>query len=112
MNHVRVTTITGHEVEIPHEEAIRIAKSMHPQHHVDDFHARVENRNIHYHLKASENIKAIAERHGFTDLLGTEDEYKDLLTACLESGCDDIGDLIVESAEERIAHHHKEIYSE
>jgi hypothetical protein len=111
MNHVRVTTVTGHEVEIPHEEALRIAESMHPQHHVDDFHKNVEKRNMHYHLKASENIKEIAERHGFTDIHGTEPEYKDLLSRMLD-GCDDLGDLIVEIIEERIAHHHKEIYSE
>jgi hypothetical protein len=111
MNHVRVTTVTGQEVEITPEEALRIAKSMHPQHHVDDFHARVEKRNIHYHLKATENIKEIAHRHGFTDIHGTEPEYKELLARMLD-GCDDLGDLIVEIMEERIAHHHKEIYSE
>lgn len=111
MNHVRVTTVTGQEVEITPEEALRIAKSMHPQHHVDDFHARVEKRNTHYHLKASENIKEIANRHDFVNLHGTEEEYKELLARMLD-GCDDLGDLIVEIMEERIAHHHKEIYSE
>lgn len=112
MDHVRVTTVTGQAVEITPEEALRVAHLMLPKHSVDEFHEKVEERNHHYHLKAKENIKKIAERHGFTDIVGTEEEYKDLITACLQSDCDDIGDLIVEIAEERIAYHHKEIYSE
>ena len=111
MNHVRVTTVTGQEVEITPEEAIRIAKSMHPQHHVDDFHKNVEKRNTHYHLNASENIREIASRHGFVNLHGTEEEYKELLARMMDAE-DDLGDLIVEIIEERIAAHHKEIYSE
>lgn len=111
MNHTRVITITGQEVEIPHEEVVRISKTLHHNTNVDDFHARVEKRNTHYNLNASENIKKIAHRHGFTDIHGTEEEYKELLARMLD-GCDDLGDLIVEIMEERIAHHHKEIYSE
>jgi hypothetical protein len=71
----------------------------------------VVKRNPHYHLKASENIREIAERHGFVNLHGTEDEYKELLARMMDAE-DDLGDLIVEIVEERIAHHHKEIYSE
>jgi hypothetical protein len=112
MNHVRAITITGQEVEVTHEEAQRIAKSMHPHPTslVDSFHKGVAERNAHYHHKACENIRAIAERHGFSDFHCTEDELKELLS-CLRY-TEDFGDLLVEVTEERIAHHHKEIYSE
>jgi hypothetical protein len=42
---------------------------------------------------------------------GTENEYKALIS-CMLGDDYDLGDLIVEIVEERIAHHHKEIYSE
>lgn len=109
MNHVRVTTITGQEVEIPHEEALRISHHVNPHKSVDSFHQRVKERNEHYLKKACTKIREIAEKHGYSDLHGTEDEYKQLLSDKLG---DDIGDLIVEIIEQRIAHHHQEIYSE
>ena len=112
MNHVRVTTTSGQEVEIPYDEIHRGMKNMH--HHsipVDEFHAKVEEHNEHYLHKANENIRNIAEKHGFTDFHGTEDECKDLISCLLEPGSD-LGDLIVEVAEQRIAVHHKKIYSE
>jgi hypothetical protein len=109
MNHVRVATVTGQEVDITLEEAHRIASSMHPK--MDPFHKKVEERNLHYHAKAQKNINEIAARHGFSGLDGTENEYKTLLS-CVLGDDDDLGDLIVEIVEERIAHHHKEIYSE
>jgi hypothetical protein len=109
MNHVRVITITGQEVEITLEEAHRIADSMHPK--MDPFHQKVAERNLHYHKKAQRNISEIASRHGFSGLDGTENEYKALIS-CMLGDDDDLGDLIVEIVEERIAHHHKEIYSE
>lgn len=111
MNHVRAITVTGQEVEISHEEIQRIMRSMTPTRHVDNFHQNVEKRNTHYHLNASENIREIAERNGFTDLTGTEEEYKKLLARMMDAE-DELGDLIVEIVEERIAAHHKEIYSE
>lgn len=110
MNHVRVTTVTGQEVEISLEEAHRIATHMHPK--MDPFHEKVAERNRHYHHKAQKNIEDIAARHGFSGLDGTENEYKALISHMLGDDDDDIGDLIVEIVEERIAHHHKEIYSE
>lgn len=111
MNHVRAITITGQEVELSHEEVQRIAKSLHPSpHHVDDFHKAVKERNEHYLNKACASIKEIAERHGITDLHNTEEEYKELLSNLKHS--DDFGDLLVEIMEQRIAAHHKEIYSE
>ena len=111
MNHVRVTTTTGQEVEIPYDEIHRVMKNMHPHHAVDEFHTKVEEHNEHYLHKANENIRNIAEKHGFTDFHGTEEECKDLIS-CLLGGGPDIGDLIVEVAEQRIAVHHKKIYSE
>lgn len=111
MNHVRVTTTTGHEVEIPHGEAERVAKLLSEHGGIDEFHKRVEEHNAHYLHKANENIRNIAERHGFTDFHGTESECKDLLS-CMLGAHPDLGDLIVEVAEQRIATHHKEIYSE
>lgn len=111
MNHVRVTTVTGHEVDIPHEEALRIAQSMHPQKTLDNFHEAVKLHNEHYHKKAAENIKEIAARNGFVNFNGSEEEYKELISCMLDEDFD-IGDLIVEIVEERISAHHKEIYSE
>lgn len=113
MNHVRVTTITGAEVEITHEEAQRIAEEtmLHPSHHnVDEFHRKVEERNNHYHRKAVENIRVLAARYGFSELQNIEPEYKRLLSAVLLADVD-VGDLIVEIIEERISKHHQEIYS-
>lgn len=108
MEYVKVTTITGQEVEITHEEAQRIAGSVKT---IDAFHIAVKERNNQYHQKASDSIKEIAARHGFTNLHGTEEEYKKLLAHAMHTH-PDIADLIVEIAEERIAHHHKKIYSE
>lgn len=112
MNHVRVTTITGQEVDVSFDEIRRVMKIMHlPTPPVDEFHAKVEEHNEHYLHKANENIRNIAEKHGFTDFHGTEDECKDLISCLLAPGSD-LGDLIVEVAEQRIAVHHKKIYSE
>lgn len=112
MNHVRVITTTGAEAEITHEEALRIAKMVMPHHNsIDEFHKRVEERNAHYLKNANSNIRTIAERHGFTDFHGNEEELKELLARMLGTSLD-IGDLIVEIAEQRIAHHHEEIYTE
>ena len=112
MNHVRAITITGQEVEITHEEAQRIAKMLNPHpHSLDAFHVHVKERNEHYLRKADNNIREIAERHGIYDLTGSEDELKALLSTMLHTS-EAVGDLIVEIAEQRIATHHKEIYSE
>ena len=111
MHNFKVVTVTGAEVEIPHDEAQRIAKTLMPHHNLDDFHKKVEERNGHYLKKANGNIQNIAERHGFSDFHGTEEELKELLSKMLGSS-DDLGDLIVEIAEQRIAHHHEEIYTE
>lgn len=111
MNHVRVTTVSGQEVEIPFDEIHRVMKSMHPRVPIDDFHAKVEEHNERYLHKANENIRNIAEKHGFTDFHGTEEECKDLIS-CMLGTSPDLGDLIVEVSEQRIATHHKKIYSE
>ena len=111
MNTFKVVTVTGAEVEIPHEEAHRIAKIIMPHRSIDDFHRKVEERNEHYLKNANSNIRNIAERNGFMDFHGTEEEMKELLSKMLGRSSD-LGDLIVEIAEQRIAHHHEEIYTE
>lgn len=110
MNHVRVITTMGQEVEITHEEAQRIARSISPRPVVDNFHKGVIARNDHYLHKADENIREIADKYGFSDFGGSEEELKELLSAMLNVH-EDIGNLIVEIAEQRIATHHHEIYS-
>lgn len=109
---MKVTTIDGREVEISHEEVMRIVKMMTPHHGgVDEFHRRVGERNAHYLKNANNNIRTIAERNGFTDFHGNEEELKELISRMLGTSLD-IGDLIVEVVEQRIAHHHEEIYTE
>lgn len=46
---MHVKTTTGAEVDIPHEEAMRIAKMMHSQDH--------EKWNSEYHKRAHENLE-------------------------------------------------------
>jgi tRNA(Glu) U13 pseudouridine synthase TruD len=111
MDHVRVITVTGHEVEIPHEEALRISKKVLPEQGLDAFHEEVKKRNLHYLKKARRNIREIAAGMGFTELQDDEQEYKNLLSCVLNEETS-LGDLIVEIVEERIANHHAEIYSE
>lgn len=109
---IKVTTVDGREVEITMDEGKRIAKIALPHlGGLDDFHHRVKERNLHYLHKANSNIRTIAERNGFSDFHGNEEELKELLCRMLVT-CPDIGDLIVEIAEQRIAHHHEEIYTE
>ena len=62
MNHVRVTTVSGQEVDIPLDEIHRVMKSMHLNHPpVDEFHAKVEEHNGHYLHKANEQDHINAE---------------------------------------------------
>jgi hypothetical protein len=112
MNHVRVTTITGQEVDVSFDEIRRVMKIMHlPPPPADEFHAKVEEHNEHYLHKANENIRNIAEKYGCIDFHGTEDESKDLISCLLPPGTD-LGALIVVVAVQRIAVHYKKIYSE
>lgn len=106
---VRVTTVAGQEVEIPHQEAMRIAKMHAPK--ADDFHQRVALRNEHYTKNAMEGIRNIAARNGDHNVGEAEGEIKELLS-CMLGGCPDLGDLIVEIIEQRIGEHHEKIYSE
>lgn len=107
MNHVRVTTISGAEVDIPHAEAERIAKMMKP---VDAFHHNVKERNVQYHKNAMESIRDIAARYEIHNVSEKEEDLKELL-GCI-SGNNDLADLIVEIIEERVSAHHMKIYSE
>lgn len=106
---VRVTTVAGQEVEIPHHEVTRIAKMHHYQN--DDFHQKVALRNEHYTNNALEGIRSIAARNGYHNVGNTEGEIKELLS-CMLGSCPDLGDLIVEIIEQRIGEHHEKIYSE
>lgn len=107
MHHVRVTTITGHEAEITHEEAMRISKEM--QMSGDDFHKNVEHRNNKYLEDAEKSISNIGARYGFHNI-NTEDDLKELLSHMLDID-QDVANIIVEIIEQRIGAHHKKIYS-
>lgn len=107
MHHVRVTTITGHEVEIPHEEAKRIAKEM--QMNGDDFHKKVAECNSKYLEKAENSISEIAARYGFRNI-ESEADMKEILAAMLDID-QDVADLMIEIIEQRIGAHHTHIYS-
>jgi hypothetical protein len=109
---IKVTTVDGREVEITMDEGKRIASVVFPHNNgLDNFHRRVKDRNEHYLKNANNNVRTIAERNGFSDFHGNEEELKELLSRMLGAS-PDIGDLIVEIAEQRIAHHHEEIYTE
>jgi hypothetical protein len=108
MNHVRVTTITGHEVDIPHEEALRVTNLMTQHQKVDGSFQHMKERNTHYHKKALDGIHEIAERNGYFHVGDTENELKELLSDMLDAH-PDLGDLIVEIVEERIAKHFEEV---
>jgi hypothetical protein len=108
MNHVRVTTINGHEVEITHEEAMRIANEL-AMPGGDDFHQKVKERNQKYLEKAEKNISDIGARYGFHNI-ETESDLKELLAHMLDVD-QDVADILVEIIEQRIGTHHKKIYS-
>lgn len=107
MQHVRVHTITGHEVEIPHEEAMRISQEM--QSSGDDFHETVRHRNEKYLAKAERNIADIGARYGFLNI-STEDDLKELLSCMLDVD-QDVANIIVEIIEQRIGTHYHKIYT-
>lgn len=107
MQHVRVHTITGHEVEITHEEAMRISQEM--QQSGDDFHETVRHRNEKYLAKAERNIADIGARYGFHNI-STEDDLKELLSCMLDVD-QDAANIIVEIIEQRIGTHHHKIYT-
>ena len=108
MQHVRITTITGPEAEITHEEAMRIVKEF-SKPSMDEFHEEVKERNWEYLEKAEMNISDIAARHGIFNV-STEDDIKELLAYVLEVD-QSVANLIVEIIEQRIGTHHKKIYS-
>lgn len=108
MNHVRVTDIAGHVVEITHEEAQRIAHEIHMD-EPDDFHKKVIQRNQKYLEKAEKNISDIGARYGFHNI-ETESDLKELLAHMLDID-QDVADILVEIIEQRIGTHHKKIYS-
>lgn len=108
MHHVRVTTITGHEVEITHEEAQRIAKEIHFD--GNEFHREMQLHNQHYLEKAERNISDIAARYGFRNI-STEDDMKELIAFMLDVD-QDVANLLVEVMEQRIGQHFIDIDSE
>jgi hypothetical protein len=108
MHHVRATTITGHEVELTHEEAMRIANEL-SMSSGDDFHEKVKERNHKYLERAEKNISDIAARYGFHNI-ETESDLKELLAHMLDVD-QDVADILVEIIEQRIGTHHKKIYS-
>jgi hypothetical protein len=107
MNHVRVTTINGHEVEIPHEEAMRISKGMDLP--LDSFHEKVKAHNKKYLEKAEKNINDIGSRYGFHNI-ETEEDLKEFLS-CMCGISYDAADALIEIVEQRIANHHHRIYT-
>jgi hypothetical protein len=104
---VRVTTVAGHEVEIPHEEVLRIARSV----KMDSYHKGVAEHNVRYHANAMETIRHIAATRGISDVKDCEKDMKELLAHV--AGWDpEVADLLVEIMEQRISAHHAEIYAE
>lgn len=74
MNHVRVTTITGQEVEIPIDEVHRVMKNIAPSSHTQH-----HETNEYYKHRAYENVCELALHHGIKDVQNTESEMKKMM---------------------------------
>lgn len=69
---VRVHTVTGQEVEIPHEELTRLLHSHHPH-----------ETNEHYQSRAYLNVCEAAKKYGIKNIADTEKEMKELMSFAL-----------------------------
>lgn len=107
--HVRVKTITGNEVEIPHEEALRIAREH--QHLIKEtdsaFHQLVKERNLHILHNAHEAMATVYGRSIAYD----ESAIKEVVYQSLPNFKRDHAELLYELIEYVAANHHKKIYS-
>lgn len=92
MNHVRVTTVSGAEVDIPHAEVERVMRSMNKV----DPHTKMEELNEHYHNKAYHNICEHARLYGIRDIDDHEDDIKDVLQVAIEEHDSDLMGEIIE----------------
>lgn len=71
MNHVRVISTTGQEVEISHDELMKLIHS----HHL----AHGRETNTHYKHRAFQNICEEAKHYGIKDVENSEEDIKELL---------------------------------
>lgn len=93
MNHVRVTTITGQEVEIPIDELHRVMKNINPSPPHTAHHAHETNE--HYKRRAFDNICELASHHGIHNIADTEKEMKELMRfAIFNDDFDLFGELV------------------
>lgn len=72
---VRITTVTGHEAEITHEEMMRLFRT--------HYHPPRES-NEHYQNRAYHNVCEAAQKHGIKNIVNTEDEMKKLMAFALD----------------------------
>lgn len=92
---VRVTTTTGHEAEITHEELMRLFHTHHPSLH---------ETNEHYQNRAYRNICVAAEKYGIKNIADSEKEMKELMSFALTH---DDSEMLGEIIEWFIAEHTK-----
>jgi hypothetical protein len=71
---VRITTVTGQEAEITHEELMRLFHTHHSTHH---------ETNEHYQNRAYRNVCEAAKKYGIKNVADTEKEMKELMTFAL-----------------------------
>lgn len=84
MNHVRVTTTSGQEVDIPLEEVKRLFHAHHPH-----------ETNEHYQNRAYNNILEAAQKHGINGVENSEKDIKELMVYALKhNDADMIGEII------------------
>jgi hypothetical protein len=106
--HVRVKTVSGTEADIPHEEALRIAREFH--HHVkaeDTFHDHVRERNLHILHKAHSSIENIVGH----SIAHDEAAIKEAIYQKLPGFDRGQAEMLYELIERTAARHHQKIYN-
>lgn len=89
MNHVRVMTTAGQEVEVLREELL---KALHP--HSPPVHPAHES-NEHYQHRAYLNVCEAAHQHGIKNVLNTEKDMKELMSVAIQKNdMDMLGEII------------------
>ena len=93
MNHVRVITTNGNEVEITHEEFMRLVHST--PHPTPQMTTHPRETREHYQNRAYLNICEDAEKHGIKHIENTEKDMKELMIYALKhNDADMIGEII------------------